>query len=90
MVNNGARPVARLHVSLRLEYSARRRQDPGFPHGRTAWANFARHGTPKWPSYQADKPATRIFDSPVSTVVNDPDRETRLLIASAGKAKNKE
>ena len=45
-----------------------------------AWSNFARHGTPRWPRYTLDKRTTRIFDSPVSTVVNDPDPETRLLI----------
>jgi para-nitrobenzyl esterase len=49
----------------------------------TAWASFARKGNPNWPAFTLDKRATKIFDSPNSTVVNDPDREARLLIAAA-------
>lgn len=49
-----------------------------------AWAAFARtgdpshEGIPKWPSYTLDQRATMLFDDDCQ-VVNDPNREERLL-----------
>ncbi len=45
-----------------------------------AWAGFARTGEPGWPAYTLEKRITQIFDSPVSGAVEDPDRETRVLV----------
>jgi para-nitrobenzyl esterase len=49
-----------------------------------AWASFARAGNPshdqipEWPAYTLDRRATMILDAECR-VVNDPDREERLL-----------
>jgi para-nitrobenzyl esterase len=51
-----------------------------------AWAAFARKGNPnhrglpQWPAYSTTQRATMIFDASKSEVVNDPDREERLLL----------
>jgi para-nitrobenzyl esterase len=51
-----------------------------------AWAAFARNGNPnhrglpQWPAYSTTQRATMIFDAGKSEVVNDPDREERLLL----------
>jgi hypothetical protein len=50
-----------------------------------AWAAFARTGSPsqkglEWPAYTLAERATMIFDGPKSGVVNDPDRDERLLV----------
>ena len=50
-----------------------------------AWAAFARAGSPsqkglEWPAYTSGERATMIFDGPQSGVVNDPDRDERLLV----------
>lgn len=50
-----------------------------------AWASFARTGNPStkhlaWPAYTSKERATMIFDGPGSAVVNDPDREERLML----------
>jgi para-nitrobenzyl esterase len=51
----------------------------------SAWAAFARTGNPstktlQWPAYTLSRRATMIFDVPTSGVVNDPDREERILV----------
>ena len=49
-----------------------------------SWSAFAHNGNPgasgvpPWPTYTADTRATMIFDDECK-VVNDPDREERLL-----------
>jgi para-nitrobenzyl esterase len=50
-----------------------------------AWAAFARTGNPgtkalPWPAYTFSQRATMIFDAPQSHVVNDPDREERIML----------
>lgn len=44
-----------------------------------AWTDFARHGNPGWPRYDAGERATMVFDAS-SMVVNDPDRAERDLL----------
>jgi para-nitrobenzyl esterase len=50
-----------------------------------AWAAFARTGTPgtkalPWPAYTISERATMMFDGPESRVVNDPDKEERMML----------
>ena len=50
-----------------------------------AWAAFARKSNPSqgnlpWPAYTLSQRATMIFDASKSEVINDPDKEERLLI----------
>ena len=53
-----------------------------------AWIAFARTGNPNtpaapfWPAYDTQTRATMLFDT-VSSVVNDPRKEERLLLAGA-------
>lgn len=47
-----------------------------------AWIRFARTGRPGWPAYRPDSRATMVFDVN-SRVVNDPNREERLMFAAA-------
>ena len=47
-----------------------------------AWIRFARTGDPGWASYRPDTRATMVFDVK-SRVVNDPNREERLMFAAA-------
>ena len=47
-----------------------------------AWIRFARSGDPGWAPYRPDARATMVFDV-ASKVVNDPNREERLLFADA-------
>jgi para-nitrobenzyl esterase len=49
-------------------------------HMSAAWLNFAKTGDPGWPAYHAATRATMIFDVE-SRVVQDPDRELRVLLA---------
>ncbi|HYI93605.1 MAG TPA: carboxylesterase family protein [Bryobacteraceae bacterium] len=51
----------------------------------SAWAAFARSGNPStktlpWPAYTASQRATMIFDAAKSGVVNDPNREERIML----------
>jgi para-nitrobenzyl esterase len=51
----------------------------------SAWAAFARTGNPgtkglPWPAYTLTQRATMIFDGVKSEVVNDPDREERIML----------
>jgi para-nitrobenzyl esterase len=48
-----------------------------------AWISFARTGDPGWPAYDADRRATRRFDSIVETV-DDPERAQRELWTGIG------
>ena len=48
----------------------------------TAWIRFARTGSPGWPAYRPDSRATMVFNVK-SRVVNDPNREERLMFAAA-------
>jgi para-nitrobenzyl esterase len=50
-----------------------------------AWAAFARTGDPSqkglaWPAYSLARRATMVFDAPKSEVVNDPDKDERLML----------
>jgi para-nitrobenzyl esterase len=50
-----------------------------------AWAAFARTGNPSqkgltWPAYTLRERATMIFDGARSEVINDPDREERVML----------
>ena len=45
-----------------------------------AWIRFARTGDPGWAPYRPDSRATMVFDVE-SRVVNDPNREERLMFA---------
>ena len=50
-----------------------------------AWAAFARTANPgtkdlRWPAYTLSHRATMIFDAANSAVVNDPDREERIML----------
>lgn len=50
-----------------------------------AWAAFARTGSPAtkalpWAAYDFEKRSTMIFDGNESVVVNDPDREERIML----------
>lgn len=50
-----------------------------------AWAAFARTGNPStkslpWPAYNLTQRSTMIFDAKQSAVVNDPDREERIML----------
>jgi len=50
-----------------------------------AWAAFARTGNPSqkgpaWPAYTLAQRATMVFDGPKSEVVNDPDKDERLMM----------
>jgi para-nitrobenzyl esterase len=50
-----------------------------------SWAAFARTGKPgtkglPWPTYTMSQRTTVIFDAPSSRVVNDPDREERVML----------
>ena len=50
-----------------------------------AWAAFARTGDPSqkglaWPAYTLAQRATMVFDGPKSEVVNDPDKDERLMM----------
>jgi para-nitrobenzyl esterase len=50
-----------------------------------AWAAFARTGNPSqkglaWPAYTLAQRATMVFDVTKSEVVNDPDKEERLML----------
>ena len=50
-----------------------------------AWAAFARTGNPSqkglpWPAYTLEKRETMMFDVPKSEIVNDPDKEERLML----------
>ena len=47
----------------------------------SAWIRFARTGNPGWPAYRPDSRATMVFDVN-SRVVNDPNREERLMFAA--------
>lgn len=47
-----------------------------------AWIRFARTGDPGWPAYLPATRATMVFDVK-SRVVNDPNREERLMFAAA-------
>jgi para-nitrobenzyl esterase len=46
-------------------------------HGR--WVAFARDGDPGWPAYDPGRRAVLTFDSPSSTVVDDPRADERAL-----------
>jgi len=50
-----------------------------------AWAEFARTGTPSRkelpsPAYTLDQRATMLFDVNGSTVLNDPDKDERVML----------
>jgi para-nitrobenzyl esterase len=50
-----------------------------------AWAAFARSGNPSqnglaWPAYELNQRSTMIFDGPRSEVVNDPDKDERMIV----------
>ena len=49
----------------------------------SAWAEFARNGSPNWPAYAGDERATMIFDNECK-VVGDPNREDRLAFEASG------
>jgi para-nitrobenzyl esterase len=49
----------------------------------SAWAAFARNGSPNWPAYAGDERATMIFDNECK-VVGDPGREDRLAFEASG------
>ena len=56
-----------------------------------AWVAFARTGNPvhkglpSWPAFNSEEHATMIFNTPDSKVVNDPNRDERLTLASVRK-----
>jgi len=50
-----------------------------------AWAAFARTGNPSqkgldWKAYTLERRETMIFDAGKSEVVNDPDKDERLML----------
>jgi para-nitrobenzyl esterase len=49
----------------------------------SAWAEFARNGSPNWPAYAGDERATMIFDNECK-VVGDPGRADRLAFEASG------
>ena len=48
-----------------------------------SWTAFARRGRPDWPAYSTAKRTTRLFDSPRSATVDNPDGEILSLLRSA-------
>ncbi len=79
--------TAELPLAMRLvRYPA---AEPLSRHLASAWAAFARRGTPNapglpnWPKFTLEKRATMIFDAPVSTAQDDPARDSRRILHAA-------
>ena len=79
--------TAELPLAMRLvRYPA---AEPLSRHLASAWAAFARRGTPNapglptWPKFTLEKRATMIFDAPVSTAQDDPASGSRRILHAA-------
>ncbi len=79
--------TAELPLAMRLvRYPA---AEPLSRHLASAWAAFARRGTPNapgllsWPKFTLEKRATMVFDAPVSTAQEDPARDSRRILHAA-------